>query len=238
MLKDRLRQIIDQQWQGNVAAAASEIGVPQQTMQRIAAGDTRNPRASVLARIAFHSVTTVEWLLTGTGAPPPANTPHGIPEDSHSIRWRRLVGALGLSDGARRLVELLPMGPFNLAFTVEMLNDLTEMKDPDWVRPLSASIHEVWADVLGELIRRNGAKIVRDRLERGTALQACGYSVFSMWAVVHQGAAMQSLLSKFVDATGLAPEEAPSSPKRSRTSVAKQETKPTVPRGKVQKRSK
>lgn len=69
-LADRVQLVVDRWWNGSVRKAADRAGIPQQTLDRIARGESQNPRGAVLQRFAQRNNISVEWLLTGSGKGP------------------------------------------------------------------------------------------------------------------------------------------------------------------------
>lgn len=71
-LAQRLRYLIDHAHNGSVNAAATAIGIPQQTLAQIVSGQVKSPRAGALERIARYFRVPLGWLQDGRGEPPKA----------------------------------------------------------------------------------------------------------------------------------------------------------------------
>lgn len=181
MLNRRVATIIDQYWDGNVKLAAKELVIPQNTLYRIASGETPNPRVQVLAKIARYCGTTVEWLLSGRGVAPAATTDSGVPISHNYLRWVRLVDSLKLTARTAALFKDLVHGPSHLTMMMWRHEGSEESGSPPIpARGASHLCAGAWADILEVVIRRYGARAVRRAFEDQRVAAACGFSGFGM----------------------------------------------------------
>lgn len=91
-ISERVKELVDLRFLGNVNAAARAWSIPQPTLRRIVAGLSERPRADVLVRIAKANETSVEWLLTGEGQAPEEDAKR--PLIGSVQEWKRLVDDL------------------------------------------------------------------------------------------------------------------------------------------------
>lgn len=179
MLKDRVTQLIEQFHGGTVYAAAKGWGVPLQTLYRIASGQTPNPRASVLARIAEACEVSVEWLLSGKGPGPTERDSYGFKRHAATLRWEGIVGRLSLSDEARFVVESLPYsGP--LSSFMRLGQDGKSRIPPGYQEFLDGSL-ALWSGYLETVTEKYGPKAVGEALSADSAHAALGFTMLSSW---------------------------------------------------------
>ena len=183
-LKDRVQQVIDRLCEGSVNRAARQLGIPQQTLQRIASGDTPNPRANVLAQIAKFAGTTVEYLLTGEGTGPQAVDGRGRPRSGGVARWLRIVASLYPErGGVREHLDDLVFGPLGFYWVIappsfdsrgrekprRNLKSLGRVQD---------NVAEAWANLLEDALAVFGPDTVRKQLESTEIAVAGGFTFF------------------------------------------------------------
>jgi transcriptional regulator with XRE-family HTH domain len=61
----RIRTVIDVEEDGNVAQAARKMNISQRGLQKVYSGATRDPRASLISRMAGAYNLDPSWILTG-----------------------------------------------------------------------------------------------------------------------------------------------------------------------------
>lgn len=98
-LAERVQYLVDRWHNGSINAAASEIGIPEPTLRRIAAGDTINPRLAVLQKIAKYYRVGLDWLGSGSGEGPEKteHEPMRVITRREWLNWSKLVEDLGLT---------------------------------------------------------------------------------------------------------------------------------------------
>ena len=64
-ISNRIREVLDREESGNVAAAARKLGYSQRGLAKIYHGETQNPRADLLEAVVRVYEVDPEWLLTG-----------------------------------------------------------------------------------------------------------------------------------------------------------------------------
>ena len=177
--------MIDRLCDGSVNRAARQMGIPQQTLQRIASGDTSNPRATVLAQIAKFAATTVEYLLTGEGAGPLLIDGRGRPRSGGIARFRRIVASLFPERGGLR--EHLDDGVFGpLGFywviappTFDSRGREKPRRNLKTLGRVQDTVAEAWADLLEDAIAVFGPDTVRKQLESAEIVAAGGFTSFA-----------------------------------------------------------
>lgn len=192
MLHTRMQAVVEQFWAGNVKAAAKQLGIPQNTLYRIVSGETPNPRANVLAKIAKFSGTTVEYLLSGEGRAPQSKDERDRFISGGSARWFRLVESLyPQRGGVREVLDDVPFGPTRF---VEILVAETDRNKRlgtgrKWregtLQRLQASCVEAWAELLEEAIAAFGADAIRKRLDANEIVVAAGFTPFIRFVSRH-----------------------------------------------------
>lgn len=171
MLKDRIRVLVDRYWGGSVYGAARDLGIPQQTLQRIVTGETLNPRVRVLERIAAGCDTTVDWLLTGKGPEPPEADSEGGQLTGSRIRLRSVLDRLGAAGDLRLHLMALAYAPFRAAMLVGVGSAEATSKATE-------ASAEAWANLLDSAIKQSGEKVVRQAFERRELEAALGFTYF------------------------------------------------------------
>ena len=182
-----MQEIIDLYWMGNVKAAAKQLGIPQNNLYRIVSGETPNPRANVLAKIAKFAGSTVEYLLTGEGRGPQTLDAQGRPKSGARSRWYALVDSLYPErGGVREVLDDLPWGlgglyealvPQRFDRSGKALPRQVELQLP---RETFLGIGYAWCDVLEEAVRVLGADVVRKRLDAAELAVAGGCMPFAI----------------------------------------------------------
>ena len=187
MLQKRVQEIVELYWAGNVKAAAKQLGIPHNTLYRIASGETPNPRANVLAKIAKFAGSTVEYLLTGEGRGPQTLDAQGRPKSGARSRWYALVDSLYPErGGVREVLDDLPWGLGGLyEALVPQRFDRSGNAHPRQVelqlpRETFLGIGYAWCDVLEEAVRVLGADVVRKRLDAAEFAVAGGCLPFAI----------------------------------------------------------
>lgn len=184
-LADRVRSIVDLYWEGSVNAAAAAMGIPQQTLQRVASGKTVNPRVSVLDAIAKGSRASVDWLLTGEGRAPQPKDERDRFISGGSARWFRLVESLyPQRGGVREVLDDVPFGPTHFVEILvadaggnKRLGTARKWREGTLQR-LQASCAEAWAELLEEAIAAFGADAVRNQLDANEIVVAGAFTPF------------------------------------------------------------
>jgi transcriptional regulator with XRE-family HTH domain len=154
-LAERVQYLVDRWHDGSVNAAATEIGVPEPTLRRIAAGDTVNPRLAVLQKIARHYRVGLDWLATGSGdGPAPAeHEPTRAFMGREWLNWVKVVQNLGLTpveaDAVLHLPAATVMGWNRLA--VEAQKD-RGVKARDVLTDANAAELVAWTKLLSGLV--------------------------------------------------------------------------------------
>lgn len=175
-LADRVRSIVDKYWGGSVNAAASSMGIPQQTLQRVVSGTTANPRVSVLDAIAKGSRASVDWLMTGTGRGPQESDERGRFITGGTSRWLRVVSGLYPErGGSREVLEDVPFAAFRFAALLSSGKGKLPLRTVTRVQDKCA---EAWSDLLEEAIALFGAEAVRARLDANEIVVAGGFTPF------------------------------------------------------------
>lgn len=189
-LADRVQQIVDAYWGGSVNAAAIALGIPQQTLQRVATGVTLEPRVRVLDAIAKGARTSVDWLLNGNGQGPQSQDETGRPVSGGTAHWDRVLRLLYPErEFVGDLLREVPFAPITFAARIgERLDaDSPRGRNRSHSRPLfESSLRAVdacsvaWAKLLEDAISAYGAATVRERLAPMVMLAAGGFTTFSM----------------------------------------------------------
>lgn len=175
-LGDRVRRIVDQYWDGSVNAAATSMGIPQQTLQRVVSGKTANPRISVLDAIAKGSRASVDWLLTGAGRGPQERDERGRFITGGTSRWLRVVSSLYPDRGGTR--EVLDDLPFAASVFAGLFPHEWGRLQLGMVHRVQDTCAEAWTDLLEEAIATFGAEAVRDQLDANEIVIAGGLTHF------------------------------------------------------------
>lgn len=200
-----MQEIIDLYWAGNVKAAAKQLGIPQNNLYRIVSGETLNPRANVLAKIAKFAGSTVEYLLTGEGRGPQASDEKGRRITSGSQRWFRVVISLyPKRGGVGEFLAEVPFGP--LGFVGVLLDDPSGrnagVARRKWRQGLLQQVQttcvEAWAELLEEAINVFGADAVRERLDSAELAVAGGFTHFARF--LSDGAMSKAEKKRYVSA--------------------------------------
>lgn len=193
-LKDRVRILVDYYWDGSVNRAASALGIPQQTLNRIATGHTPNPRATLVSKIASGSNVSLDWLLKGKGAGPTLDDAHGRPITGAEMRLNGVLDRLGAGDSLRSSVQLMAFGPFWAAGLLAGSSQSRSTKSLTR-EALEASL-DTWADLLEAAIKESGARRVLKLCEENEPLVALGFSPFAMY-LWEENPTMRSQLEAF-----------------------------------------
>ena len=200
MLQKRVQEIVELYWAGTVKAAAKQLGIPHNTLYRIASGGTPNPRANVLAKIAKFSGTTVEYLLSGDGRGPQALDSQGRPMNGAAFRWYALVDVLYPErGGVGEVLDGLPWGLGGLCMLLAPMRfDRSGNALPRQVElpnETMLGIGHSWCDVLEEALRVLGADAVRKRLDAAEFAIGGGCTSF---AIHLQGALPQKQVQRLL----------------------------------------
>lgn len=176
-LGDRVTQLIGQFWGGTVYAAAKGWGVPLQTLYRVANGETPNPRATVLTRIASACGTTVEWLLSGVGEGPAKQDASGIPLNAGYLRWKAAVDKLELEPMASDAVYFLGFTLYQMTHELDRQLGIASNGMPISEESELWNIEELnlWAARLESYIERFGARRIADAFRRRVYCAMVGY---------------------------------------------------------------
>ncbi len=197
-----MTELIDTFHGGNVRDAARHIGIPQQTLNRIARGGYKqSPRADALEMIAAaYPGVTVDWLLTGHGVGPRKVDEGGRPITAARLRWEAVVQRLlaafdaasgespvdrGLTrEGERTLLRsglrALTVGPSLLAATaIGVAGEMDKRRAARHIEHLRASFDgaaQFWADFFERAIEIEGEDRVINGLRRHLSLLLIGFS--------------------------------------------------------------
>lgn len=194
-LKDRVTELIRRFYDGNVLGSARAIGMPANTLDRIARGVTPNPRAGALSKIAEHFDTTVDWLLTGRGDAPWESAffrRNGAdPERAVSwFQWSKAAKAFSPEhdDLSLLLLQLLAAsGQFVISVGqgAARATGRSRNRDRRWLERLVSDVGarsaREWSYVLSSLNDRYGASAVAESLSRHFDDLAVGFHPFLMW---------------------------------------------------------
>jgi transcriptional regulator with XRE-family HTH domain len=187
-LADRLRALVERDFQGNVNRAAKTWDVPQPTLFRYVNGRTRAPKAEVLQKIAKFYETSVDWLLSGLGVNPL--------ESQYPIAdfraWERLVKSLNLPEAVERLVLPLPSRIQAAHYALCKWGGFpgsegrTVSHDPPMAVDRAASQagameFEAWGVWLRGLITSYGKLAVRNKLISEVDRISIGYQPFALY---------------------------------------------------------
>jgi hypothetical protein len=187
-LADRLRALIERDFEGNLNRAAKAWDVPQPTLYRYVNRVTDTPKAHTLQRIAKFYEGTVDWLLDGVGASP-LNAEYPIA--AYRV-WERLVKSLGLPEEVERLVLPLPSrvqaahsalcnwGMFpDWEWTEEAKKRAEAPREAAW--RAGAMEYDAWGVWLRALIAAYGEVAVRGKLVSEVDRLRIGYQPFAMF---------------------------------------------------------
>ena len=179
-LAERVRFLVDRYWGGSVNAAAVHIGVPQQTLHRIATGKTPNPRIAVVARIAEVCRVTPDWLVSGKGVSPPLTDEHGRAISGTYFRFRNILARIGVSPSLHLALDDLCSAPLWMA--LGMIDGVEEPFSPAMNAALEAcaTCTEAWSDMLEAAVDQQGAEAVLKSLAESEPLIALGHTSFGM----------------------------------------------------------
>ena len=185
MLKKRVQEIVELYWAGNVKAAAIQLGIPQNTLYRIASGETPNPRADALLKIADFAGASVEYLLTGAGRGPQTFTARGRRISGESLRWWRLVDQLyPKMSRVRELLDSLPFGPQGFIAICHPQSKSSGRPVPSdkllrTSKRVQDTVTAAWVELLEDAIAVLGAETVRKRLDPMEIAVAGGLTEFA-----------------------------------------------------------
>ena len=162
-LSKRVLRLVEDSHGGNVRAAARDIGVPQQTLQRIVRGSGASPRVDTLQRIARFYRTSVDWLLTGEGAGPNATERY-----AEAFQWLEILRSLDLPAGLHDVMMELPKATthavYGLIVGVHVLPGHPEGPHGRETRELIEALREerrAWVRLVREWVRQFGVARVR-----------------------------------------------------------------------------
>jgi len=163
-LGKRLRSLVEQVHAGSVNAAARDLGVAQQTLGRIIDGTVENPRSRLLQKVAEFYGVSIDWLLTGEGAPPQYDPAEPT---SDMARWRGLINSLEPSSDLRTALEGLPLSVLTACVIVEAgLRKPRQADTEDESRRIASGLeYEAWTTALTRWISIGGEKRVKAQLE-------------------------------------------------------------------------
>lgn len=187
-LKDRVQRLVDHNWGGSVNRAATRLGVPQQTLQRIVSGQTLNPRVSVLERIATGCNTSVDWLLNGRGSGPLESDDKVPPLRGGFLRLRAALARMEATDQLRAALGGLTWAPFRAArLSVKRgAKAGTVFAAADAASDATA---EAWASFLEATVGTLGAKKAGANLADVETAAALGFTDFGIWLAQQPGTA-------------------------------------------------
>lgn len=170
-------------------AAATSMGIPQQTLQRVVSGKTANPRISVLDAIAKGSLASVDWLLSGKGRGPQEHDERGRLVTGGLSRWLRVVSTLYPErGGTREVLEDVPFGASGFAALLSSekgggrLLGTKRKLQAGTVTRVQDTCAEAWADLLEEAIATFGVEAVRARLDANEFVVAGAFTPFIRFA--------------------------------------------------------
>lgn len=126
-LADRVRLLVDSVHEGNVNAAAKDLGIAQATLARIVAADperrVENPRRDALEKIAKFYNVSADWLLSGEGRGPAPQSPYNVLPQAEVYRWIQFVDRLGVTGPGREALASLPYGVVNAIHNLPFRED-------------------------------------------------------------------------------------------------------------------
>ena len=206
-LESRVRWLIDEVHHGSVNAAATAIGIPQQTLAQIASGQVRSPRAATLEQIAGFYDTSLEWLVSGKGRVPDLPTseqlqlarrlsaldvpPHvadALQEAADAPRIARLfLGAGGGAPAARAESQAADAATRDMLLAwVHLLEELEGIVGPERLRTNLVA----FADFARLGFTPLGARLLIDgELKKGAMERAAAESPRSRYATIRRFAA-------------------------------------------------
>lgn len=175
---ERVRYLVDLYADSSVNYASKVLGIPQATLQKIVTGKTKNPRASVVARVAAVCRVDAEWLLSGRGEAPSPEDPKRIAQLFAAWNWNRTLDALGLSPSAREALYLLPA----TGFTFGLMVDLHATRKSDYgLEPMhekfTRASTKAWTELVDALIAKHGRESVRSAMEALQAEAGVGFAL-------------------------------------------------------------
>jgi transcriptional regulator with XRE-family HTH domain len=179
-LASRIEGLILESHQGIVSRAAADIGIPQPTLARLAAGKVKNPRLDALQALTAYYGVSADWLLEGRGEGPRARVgPGGITPEWKE--WEALLRGLEPSQEAFEAALFLPFAAYRAWFlltrddTVSPPKNRVRMGLRDLVREIS-----VWTASFRAIIDEFGRDHLRAALERhvdDARLGFCGFAL-------------------------------------------------------------
>lgn len=186
-LAGRVQQIVDDYWGGSVNAAATALGIPQQTLQRVVSGKTLEPRFRVLDAIARGARTSVDWLLNGNGQGPQKEDETGRPLSGGTAHWDRVLRQLYPDrELVGDLLREVPFAPITFAAVIgdrlgadsRRGRNRSHYDDPLFKSSVRAvdSCAAAWAVLLEDAIRELGDATVRERLAPLVLLAMRGFT--------------------------------------------------------------
>lgn len=176
-LGQRVQALVRRGHRGNVKRAAKEMGLEQRTLAAIIQGQTKNPSADSVQKIAAYFGVPMEWLLTGEGQSPIEEDPFG--QRAEVIQWYDLVLSLKLPEPANRILGRLPdiIADATNALKIPVTNRRQERPIPGhaiakWSEPPAKMLeaymlqHLSWTRWLEDWIEAEGREKVRRAIIR------------------------------------------------------------------------
>jgi transcriptional regulator with XRE-family HTH domain len=190
-LKERLSQLIAERYAGKVNSAARTWDVPQPTLRRVVSGETGQPRADLLARIADKEGTSVEWLLSGKGAPPPSSLSlpgMEAPITAGNIRWNATLERLNLEKDLSEALSEIVYAPGVASWVCDpaLRRDRRKQEIRDAEFEAIRRSADAWAISLDGAIAVFGVKEVARSISHFPKVALLGFSPFALWLELTQ----------------------------------------------------
>jgi transcriptional regulator with XRE-family HTH domain len=195
-----VRYLVELYADSSVNYASKVLGIPQATLQKIVTGRTKNPRASVVARVAAVCRVDAEWLLSGRGEAPSPEDPKRIAQNFAYWGWNLTLDSLGLTPSAREALFLQPLQ----GFTFGQMVDLLAAGKSDYGRePMHAKFNrastKAWTELVDALIAKNGKDSVRRAIEELQAEAGVGFALAGL-ALLESDAPLRAKVREQLDA--------------------------------------
>lgn len=193
----RVRLLVDRYWGGSVNAAANDMTVPQQTLNRIVSGKTKNPRTGVVVQIATACDVSPDWLLTGNGTGPAADSGRRTRLTGGLIRLRLAIDALGIVGALRQDLYYLAHTPMQAQMA---LNNSLQERDGIAASDIVSAAVDRFAHALAVGLEVATVKYGKARVHRALVKMhmslALGFTWFSDNAI--EAAGTQSAFARYV----------------------------------------
>lgn len=170
-LADRVRSLIDKVHGGSVSLAARDIGLPQQTLDKIATGVVASPRNKALSAIANFYRCRVGWLIAGEGKLPGILAIDPAPDlpMSEFLRWLLLIETLDPSTSLRETLTAIPGATHAASAGTRISSGISEKAEKRFlamVREAQRLEYQAWIHWLTFFIAVRGPELTSQLLER------------------------------------------------------------------------